>query len=177
MNFASLSSSLFTYIYTNMSWNPAEFDYCTLTGHIIQTVQYIQDVWMINFILWIDCKQKSESENYCKMCILKHLHMLKSKLSCLCFGCERFLSVAGNKPFSFNRYSAVGLRRPGVKSYRLLAFLLFLWIHRTGIQLLLKTDQTVDLIYCYPFLLNSSYRYSTFGLRRPGFRSCTHVVC
>ena len=31
-----------------MAWNPAEFDYFTLTGNIIQTVQYIQDVWMIH---------------------------------------------------------------------------------------------------------------------------------
>ena len=35
-------------LYTNMAWNPAEIDYFILIGNIIITVQYIQDVWMIN---------------------------------------------------------------------------------------------------------------------------------
>ena len=38
-------------MYTNMAWNPADVDFFTLTGNIIMTIQYIQDVWMINIYI------------------------------------------------------------------------------------------------------------------------------
>ena len=73
-------------IYTNMAWNPAEVDYFTLIGNIIITVQYIENVWMINIHTMKRLLTGKWIWKYCKMCIFRHYFMFKRKFNFLCFG-------------------------------------------------------------------------------------------
>ena len=69
-------------MYTNMAWNPAEMDYFTLIENTIITVQYIQDVWMIN----IHTIKESESENIVK-CVYLDIFIF-SKASSIAFASD-----------------------------------------------------------------------------------------
>ena len=75
----------FVPMYTNMAWNPAEVNYFTLIGNMI-TVQNIQNVGMFSIHTMKRLWTGKWIWKCCKMCLFKHLNMLKSKFNCLCFG-------------------------------------------------------------------------------------------